>query len=142
MSGSEGGEIPDRGAEGNFPTEREKGKKRNGAWEREKDKKRKWKKVEKEWDMKVEDKRESIGIGTWNVRTLNIDGKVDEVKLEEVKREMKRYKLGVLGMSEVRWKGQGDEVDDDGVRIIFSGGDKHKRGVAIVLEKEVTKKNN
>ena len=53
---------------------------------------------------------------------------------------MKRYKLGVLGMSEVRWKGQGDEVDDDGVRIIFSGGDKHERGVAIVLEKEVAKR--
>ncbi len=60
--------------------------------------------------------------------------------MEEVKREMKRYKLGVLGMSEVRWKGQGDEVDDDGVRIIFSGGDKHERGVAIVLEKEVAKR--
>ena len=57
-------------------------------------------------------------------------------KLEEVKREMKRYGLNILGVSEVRWKGQGD-FNSDGMRVIYSGGDQCKQGVALILDEEV-----
>ena len=38
-------------------------------------------------------------VGTWNVRTMNQTG-----KLENIKEEMERNGLNVLGMCEVRWK--------------------------------------
>src|SRR6267154_1577204 len=60
-------------------------------------------------------------------------------KLEEVKREMKRNGLSILGVSEVRWTGQGD-FESDGVRIIYSGGEVHERGVAIMFDEEVAKR--
>ena len=41
-------------------------------------------------------------IGTWNVRTLNQRG-----KLENLKKEMRKNEVSVLGVSGVRWKGQG-----------------------------------
>ena len=66
----------------------------------------------------VGDERRTVKIGTWNVRSLNGVG-----RLEEVKREMKRYKMSSLGVSEVRWKGQKDFVSDNGMRIIYSGGE-------------------
>ena len=74
------------------------------------------------------------GIATWNVRTMNESG-----KLENVKREMERLKVNVLGLSEVRWKGEGDFMSD-GVRVIYSGGVKHENGVAILLDKEMAAK--
>ena len=55
-------------------------------------------------------------VGTWNIRSMMQKG-----KLENVKREMKRYGLNVLGLSEVRWKESGDFMSDD-VRVIYSGG--------------------
>ena len=44
-----------------------------------------------------------VNVGTWNVRTLRTKG-----KLENVKQEMRRMKINVLGLSEIRWD---DEVD-------------------------------
>ena len=75
-----------------------------------------------------------MSIGTWNVRTMGQKG-----KLENVKREMDRYGLSVLGLSEVRWKGEGD-FESDGVRVIYSGGSESQRGVAILLDKETAKR--
>ena len=46
--------------------------------------------------------RQKRKIGTWNVRTLNQDG-----KLENVIMKMKRLKLDILGLSEVRWTNSG-----------------------------------
>jgi hypothetical protein len=45
----------------------------------------------------------SYKIGTWNVRTLNRGG-----KLENLKKEMQKNEVSILGVSEVRWKGQGE----------------------------------
>jgi hypothetical protein len=53
----------------------------------------------------------------------------------EVKWEMKRCGLNILRMSKVRWTGQGDIVSD-GVQIIYSGGEEHHRGVAIMFDEE------
>lgn len=45
-------------------------------------------------------------MGTWNVRSL-------KGKEQELIKEMKRYDLDVLGVSETRWKGSGAESIDD-----------------------------
>src|SRR5277367_1279237 len=74
-----------------------------------------------------------IRIGTWNVRTMNKSG-----KLENVKEEMKRSGLNILGISEVRWKEGGDFISD-GFRIIYAGGEESQRGVAIILDNQVSK---
>ena len=48
---------------------------------------------------KCKDEHHSYKIGTWNVRTLNQGG-----KLENLKAEMRKNEVSVLGVSEVRWK--------------------------------------
>jgi hypothetical protein len=52
---------------------------------------------------KEQKEHHSYKIGTWNVRTLNQGG-----KLENLKTEMQKNEVSVLGVSEVRWKGQGE----------------------------------
>ena len=75
--------------------------------------------------------RRVIKVGTWNVRTMSQDG-----KFEEVEKEMKRMKLNILGLSEVRWTGAG-KVDGDGLSFYYSGGEKLERGVGIMVSKPV-----
>jgi hypothetical protein len=45
----------------------------------------------------------SYKFGTWNVRTLNRGG-----KLENLNKEIQKNEVSVLGVSEVRWKEQGE----------------------------------
>lgn len=74
---------------------------------------------------------EKLKIGTWNVRTMRRDGKI-----ENVEREMERYSINVLGLCEVRWKNSGELNSDSGnTRIAYSGGDKHRNGVALMFDK-------
>ena len=54
--------------------------------------------------------------GTWNVRTLNRGG-----KLENLKKEMQKNEVSVLGVSEVRWKGKG-EIRSHDYTVYYSGG--------------------
>ena len=42
--------------------------------------------------------------------------------------------MSVLGVSEVRWKGQG-EIRSDDYTVYYSGGERAERGVAIVVHK-------
>ena len=44
----------------------------------------------------------AIRIGTWNVQTMFQKG-----KLESIKQEMRRMKITILGLLEVRWQGAG-----------------------------------
>ena len=46
--------------------------------------------------------RHQLKIGTWNVQTM-----MQKEKLENVKQEMKRIKVSIRGLSEMRWKGSG-----------------------------------
>ena len=70
-----------------------------------------------------------LRVGAWNVRTLRKAG-----KLENLIREMDRKRLDVVGLSEVRWKECGDLMNEN-VRMIHSGCEGGKNGVAIVLSK-------
>jgi len=51
--------------------------------------------------------KEQYYIGTWNVRSMN------QGKLEEVKQEMARVNVDILGISELKWTGMGEFNSDD-----------------------------
>ena len=51
---------------------------------------------------KVQCCREQYYIGTWNVRYMN------QGKLEVVKQEMAKVIVNILGISELKWTGMGD----------------------------------
>ena len=70
-------------------------------------------------------------IGTWNIRTMNRPG-----KLENIMHEMNRMNMDILGLSEVRWKGSGDYINGS-TRVIYSGGERAERGVAILIKGKV-----
>jgi hypothetical protein len=71
----------------------------------------------------------------WNVRTLFQKG-----KLAHLNREMHRYKVDILGVSEVRWSGSGQIMTTDGKMFLCSGmlneEDPHDRGVGILFNKD------
>jgi hypothetical protein len=73
-------------------------------------------------------------IGSWNVQTLFQKG-----KLAQLNREMDRYKLDILGVSEVRWNGSGHIMTTDGKMFLYSGmlneEDLHVRGVGILFNR-------
>eukprot|EP00794_Sanderia_malayensis_P014456 gene14456-biopygen11561 len=69
---------------------------------------------------------------TWNVRTLYAAGKREQLQLE-----MERYRLNVLGISEMRWKGMGETILDNVDRIWWSGEEnKRASGVGFLVNKE------
>ena len=59
-------------------------------------------------------------------------------KLENVKREMERLNVNILGISEMRWKGAG-RITTDKHELIYPGGSIHERGVKLILDKETSK---
>ncbi|KAI5738261.1 hypothetical protein M8J77_004739 [Diaphorina citri] len=77
--------------------------------------------------------RNYMRIGTWNVRTMN-----KQEKLENIKREMEKCKLSILGMSEMRWEGEG-ETEYDEYKIVYKGGEHKVRGVGFMYERDMEK---
>ena len=63
---------------------------------------------------------------TWNVRTLNQNG-----KFENLKREMLWMKIDILGVSDVRWPG-GNKLNTN-ERCFIHSGHTAERGVGIML---------
>jgi len=84
---------------------------------------------------KNEKKKEhhSYKIGTWNVKTLNRGG-----KLENLKQEMQKNEVSIVGVSELRWKGQG-EIRSGDYTVYYSGGEQAEKVVAIVVHKIVVR---
>ena len=74
-----------------------------------------------------------LNIGTWNVRTLAQKGKFDNLLLE-----MDSMKADILGLAETRWPGDG-KLSKENHTIIYSGGEKHERGVAVVMKNRIAK---
>ena len=58
--------------------------------------------------------KEQFCIGTWNIRSMN------QGKLEEVKQEMARVNVDILGISRLKWTGMGEFNSDD--HYIYYGG--------------------
>ena len=75
----------------------------------------------------------NINIGCWNVRTMYSIG-----KSARLAKEMDKYKIDVMGISECRWMGQGKVKMNTGDIIIFSGREDniHRHGVAIMMTKK------
>ena len=82
--------------------------------------------------------RSSVRIGCWNVQTMFQAGKT-----EIVLNEMIRYQAQILGLSETRWIGTGEENLREGVKLIYSGHSqqnaRHTQGVAFMLSKSAQK---
>lgn len=75
---------------------------------------------------KINMAKQDFNVGTWNVRTLWATG-----KLELLREELKNYKYDVIGISEVRWTGQGETREKD---FIWSGKEnEHSGGVGMLL---------
>ena len=72
-----------------------------------------------------------LNIGTWNVRTL-----YQPWKLDNLIQELKHMKKDIKRIAETRWAETGKVVKVD-YPIIYSGGEDHKKGVWIILRKEV-----
>lgn len=70
-------------------------------------------------------------ISTWNVRTMN-----RPEKLENIMHEMNKTNMHILGLSEVRWKKNGDYIEGN-TKVIYSGGERAERGVAILIKGKV-----
>ena len=82
--------------------------------------------------------KSSIRLGSWNVRTMFQAGKT-----EIIIKEMLNYKVEILGLSETRWIGSGEENLSNGIKILYSGhlnqNANHTQGVALMLSKTAQK---
>jgi nitrogen regulatory protein PII len=58
--------------------------------------------------------------------------------LENLKKELQKNEVSILGVSEVRWKGQG-EIRSGDYTVYYSGGERAEKGVAIVVHKSVVR---
>jgi len=58
--------------------------------------------------------------------------------LENLKKEMQKNEVSVLGVSEVQWKRQG-EIRSDDYTVYYSGGERAERVVEIVVRKSVVR---
>ena len=75
--------------------------------------------------------KEQYCLGTWNVRSMN------QGKLEEVKQEVARVNVDILGISKLKWTGMGEFNSDDHY-IYYCGEESLRRyGVAIMVNKRV-----
>ena len=77
--------------------------------------------------------KKTVRVGCWNVRTMYRAGKTAQVC-----REMAKYKVEILGISECRWTGSGEVRTQTSENIIFAGrnDNQHQSGVAIMMSKE------
>ena len=78
------------------------------------------------------------GIGFWNVRTLYETGRAAQLS-----REMERFRIDIMGLSEVRWNTAGRIMLASGHTLLFSGpedeDDHHHNGVGLLLTKTAHK---
>lgn len=78
----------------------------------------------------------SLRIGSWNVRTMYEAGKTLQIQ-----KEMERYRLNILGISETHWIQSGQKRLRTGELLIYSGDSTgpHRKGVAFMISKSAQK---
>ena len=86
--------------------------------------------------MSLAKPKQELRVGAWNVRTLYETGKTVQVV-----KEMKRYRLNILGISEMRWTDSGIMTLGSGETVCYSGRSdgQHQEGVGILMDKEARK---
>ena len=70
-------------------------------------------------------------MGTWNVRSLNKAG-----GLNNLKDIMEKYKLDILALQEIRWRGN-DIMDTKNFSLLYSGHDKNTFGTGFLISKKL-----
>lgn len=78
--------------------------------------------------MPVSKEKATFNFKKWNVRIL-----MQNRKLDNIKKEMERMEINLLGLSKVRWKRAG-VIQSDVHTVIYTGGNKHKRGAGIIMD--------
>ncbi|KAI5742530.1 hypothetical protein M8J77_008273 [Diaphorina citri] len=87
-----------------------------------------------EVENKGREKEPSMKIATWNVNTMNQDGKI-----ENLIREMKKNNIDLMGLAEVRWIGEG-ELIVDGYKMVYKGAERRKEhGVGFIYKQNLDK---
>jgi exonuclease III len=72
-----------------------------------------------------------LRVGTWNVGSLMSN-------LREIVDTMIRWRVNILFVQEMKWKGQkAKEVEDTGFKLWYTGITANKNGVGIVLDKSL-----
>lgn len=79
--------------------------------------------------------KKNIRIGTINVVSLEKDARI-----QEITRIMTERNIPIMGLSEVRKKGTGSKVLEKGYKMWWSGKDKKRNGVAIIVAKQLADK--
>lgn len=76
-----------------------------------------------------------LGIGTWNVKSLYIAGKLDNLV-----KEMERCNLDIIGLSEIRWPDSG-KCTKEKATLYYSGNNlpHHYNGVGFLVSKKTNK---
>ena len=80
--------------------------------------------------------KHTLRVGAWNVRTMYETGKTAQVF-----KEMERYRLNILGLSEIRWTGSGKFTLGTGATLCYSGrlDGQHHEGVGIAMDRQSAK---
>ena len=68
-------------------------------------------------------------MGKWNVRSMN------QGKLEVVKQEMATVNIGILGISEIKWRGMGEFNSDDHYTYYCGQESLRRKGTALIVNK-------
>ena len=80
---------------------------------------------------KVQCYKEQYHIGTWMIRSMN------QGKMKEIKQEMARVNIHILGISKLKWTGMGECNSDDHYIYYYGQKSLRRNGVAIIVNKEV-----
>ena len=72
-------------------------------------------------------------MSTWNVRTVLIPG-----KMQEISKEMMKYKIDIIALQEMRWQGQ-DWIDKPDYTLLCSGSEDEtdELGIGFMMNKTI-----